>query len=209
MDFQSEGMPRRMSEQSRIAVFVDMAARSRVDLTAEHTAAHGGDGFLLCVQHGLVNMLHFIRRASEYDGTRHIRAVAVHARTEIHRQERIFGQRHIAGNAVRISALFPRDGDGLERHPVRTVSAAEVFQLGGDLRFGHAGTDKSQDVLERAVGNPLRAADAVEFIIRLDAARRPADVIAEQQLAAGQQPAQPFSRPLRSVLLPPPQALLR
>ena len=48
--------------------------------------------------------------------------------------------------------------------------AHEVFQLGGDLDFGHFGGDDRENVCECVVGNLLRGAHFVHLVLVLDAA---------------------------------------
>ena len=103
---------------------------------------------------------------------RHIGMVAVHhaAKVQHHQIARLQAalRRHgMAHGAVRAGA-----GDGVERRALAAEPGADVVELGDNLALGHAGVHAAEQFGKGAVGQLLRAAQALDLVGGLDHAQR-------------------------------------
>ena len=85
-----------------------------VDLPAGFSRAHRVEAQLLGDAHGLVNRPERVGNPAEAHGAGHVRAIAVHRRAEVQRQQLAVGDHVIRGRRVGQGAVQARGGDGIK-----------------------------------------------------------------------------------------------
>ena len=153
----------RMPEASLISRAVDEVARCLVHRGAGNALGGKLESRLLCGENRVVDLFDFGVCLAEHDGTRHIRAVAADARTEVQREEAAL-KLLAAGNAVGKRRGTARDRDGVKGEAVRAVLAHKEFQLEGYVYLGHLGVKHREDVRERRVGHRLCVRDRGKLV---------------------------------------------
>ena len=153
-----------MPEPTLIPRAVDDVAGDFVQRPAGSALFRRGERFGLRAQDGAIKPLHVGVGSPEDDRARHVGAVAVHRRAEIHGQKSAF-KTTVARNAVRTRGSAPRNGDGVKRQPRCAVTAHEKFEFQSHVDLGHLiGANRFDDVRKRRVGDRLGARDGGEFV---------------------------------------------
>ena len=168
MDLDAHGVAQPVAEAALVARAVDNIPGNLVHLAAFVARFGESAAGELRLQNGIIYLFLLVGHMAHRHRARHIGAVSVYIRAEVHGDEVPCLDAFVAGHAVRQARFCPRDKDRVERQLARAVALHKHFHLQRGVDFPHAGLDVAQHVLEAGVGDDLRAADGVEFFLGLD-----------------------------------------
>ena len=156
--------------EGRECASVDKVARDLIDRRALASLCDVLQRRGLCREHRFVDTANVSICLADNDRSRHIRAVSVKERAEIHRQKSAL-KLYVSRHTVRHRGRAARNRDGLKGYSVSSVRSHKEFKLKSDLLFGALGRDKSKYVLKCRVGDLLCRRDLVKLSLRLDSAQ--------------------------------------
>ena len=169
MDIDTQAVAEAVAKTGAVACVLNDLAGRAVNGRAGNTGLGGGDPCQLGLQYDIVDVPHLVTGSAQRHSAGHVAAIALIDAAEIHGDKVPLTHLSHTGYGVGHGAVGAGGHDGIKGGLFRTGGHHQIVEPGGNLLLRHAGADLLEDLLQRALGDPLGGGHAGQLLLVLAA----------------------------------------